>query len=285
MNQAIAEAGLPATADSLDQEAFLRLLQTDMSPSTPHPLTKFPSMAQADPWAVPSFSGMLKRACSTTLRRRSHTFTGAGGEPAAAPAAGADGAAAAEDAAALPLKDAVCGALNEEAQGCAVLALQSRRARAGNACVPCMDASIARAALQPVRGSAAGARVKAGMARGGGSNGGAGDGWAPPLEVGGGGAGGRGGDRRAVAGGNPWEGDDDDFFSRNGWGRSRQSTDRVRRMFQFPGGFAAAAHLDSVAEVGASAEVQEDEGSSGFLRGSGMASDGSMSRGVSLQFA
>lgn len=279
--QAIAEAGLPPTADSLDQEAFLRLLQTDMSPTTPHPLTKFPSMAQSDPWAVPSFSGMLKRACSTTLRRRSHVSSVAGGDPAVAPAPGADAAPVLADA--VPLKDVVCGALNEEVRGCAAMASQSRRVHGGNACVPCMDASIAHAALQPVGMPVVGPPVAGGMASGGASGGGGQDDRAPPLEMGGGGTGGRGGNRRRIAGGNPWEGDDDDFLSRNGWDRSRLSEDRVRSMFQFPSGIAAG-NLDPVAEVGAHADAAEDEWS-GILRGASTASKGSMSRAASMQLA
>ena len=239
--QAIREAGLPATADSLDHAAFLRLLTADMAPmEESHSMTKFPSMAQQDPWAVPSFSGMLKRACSTTLRRRSSTYGAAEGPSA--------GGAAAE-----PLNVVVCGALEEEA-GRALPGARAR-GRAASPCVPCMDPSIARAGLQPVveekvLGAAA-------VATGGNGGGGGGDGPSPMLDIGGSGDGGRGGGRREIAGDHAWEGDEDDHARRHGWDLPRMSKDHIRSLFPMSV-TSTVTHLDSVVEGGAGTNVSEE---------------------------
>lgn len=243
VNQAIKEAGLPPTADSLDYTAFMRLLMADMSPSlSPHTMTKFPSMAQADPWSVPSFSGMLKRACSTTLRRRSSTNM----SRALAGTASTDDNTVAD---APPLRDVVTGALQEEMACVLPQGRQVRaRSRMGSACVPCMDQSIAHAGLQPVAEEDGRAGLRAGVAASAGDGGG-GNAPAPMPETGGGGDGGRGGGRREIAGDHAWEGDEDDHVARRGWDMSRLSQDRIRNLF--PASPARTpAHLDSVAEGG-----------------------------------
>eukprot|EP00892_Ulva_mutabilis_P009021 jgi/Ulvmu1/6491/UM003_0124.1 len=233
VNQAIADAGLPATADSLDYEAFLRLLTADISPrASSHSMTKFPSMAQHDPWSVPSFSGMLKRACSTTLRRRSSTSCGANTVLPTVGNAGSSsesaGVGVVPGAVVPPLSDVVSGALEEEmASALPQPRGQARTRSLSGPGVPCMDSALAHAALQPVEeeaASAAPAVADSGFGGGGGVA-------ACVVDIGGGGDGGRGGGRREIAGDSAWEGDEDDHLGRKGWDMSRLSKDRVRRMF------------------------------------------------------
>lgn len=263
VSQAISEAGLPPDADSLDHEAFLQLVTADNSPSAAHSMTKFPSMAQQDPWAVPSFSGMLKRACSTTLRRYSCSGSACvdGGRCPEVVVKADDGEdAPAGSADVVPLKVAVEGILKEEV-GCIMAATHHARirSRGENVYMPCMDAALASAELQPVGQDvyAAKAAQSAGAGGGGGGN------PALPMEVGGDGGGGGGGRREEVAADSSRDGDDDDAVAKQVWGASRVSQDRIRRMFQFPGS-PVAAHLEAVAETGPSDELAEREGSSGF---------------------
>lgn len=231
VNQAVADAGLPPDADSLDYTAFLRLLNADMTPAQSHSMTKFPSMAHMPPHvlpspaaAAPSFSGMLKRACSTTLRRRSMTGVRAASlDPVGEACTDGDQSGAGQPGHAC-LKKEVRGALGKEANGCknpprmhgnnARTGARSQLARV-SVSVPCMDASLARAALQPTFAGAAmsGFTSVARSEFGGGGEGGGGDGL-PPVDLGGNGDGGAGGGRGKLARGSSWDGEDEEALAR-----------------------------------------------------------------------